>query len=217
MHPIARKIRLFEYLGNDVVLDVGASKGQFAENLRSEIGYKNKIISFEPLCASFRELESKASKDDLWEVCNYALGDIDAEQEINVSENSYSSSFLEILPSHIKAAPYAKFVGKEQVQIKTLDSIFNDICSVGQKIYLKIDTQGFERQVLNGAENSLKNIQCIQMEMSLEQLYQGELRIDETIEIMKEKGYRLISLEPGFSEWKTGRLLQADGIFSHVT
>lgn len=213
VHPVARKKRLFEYLNNDVVLDVGAGKGQFADSIRDELNYKNKIISFEPLSEPFGLLYKKSSNDKLWDAFNFALGNSEEELSINVAKNIYSSSFLEMLPTHLKVAPYAEYVRTEIVKVKTLDAIFSSICDETQSIYLKIDAQGFEHNILEGAEGSLKYIQTIQIEMSLEQLYEDEVLIYDAIPIMDNRGYKLISIEPGLSDWKTGKLIQVDGIF----
>jgi hypothetical protein len=78
---------------------------------------------------------------------------------------------------------------------------------------LKIDTQGFEKQVIDGAANSLKHITGIQLEMSLLELYSGEMLFSEMINYIQDRGFSLYSLENGYVETSTSRLLQVDGIF----
>ena len=181
-----------------------------------DIGYKKKIVSFEPLNAAYALLSKNAKKDKLWEVHHYALGDKEESVKINVAANSMSSSLLEMLPSHIKSAPESEYMGHEDIQVKTLDSIFSIVASQTDTVYLKIDTQGFEEKVLKGAENSLKLIDAIQLEMSLKPLYRDEPLFDEMYRFMYHKGYRLIALESGFTDKKTGELLQFDGIFHRI-
>jgi len=214
-HPLARRKKILDAYNISLVLDVGANIGQYGEQLR-EIGYKKKIVSFEPLNTAYVLLSSCAKKDKLWEVNNYALGDKEELAKINIAANSMSSSLLEMLPSHIKSAPESEYVGQEDIQVKTLDSVFPILASQTDKVYLKIDTQGFEENVLKGAENSLKLIDAIQLEMSLIPLYSDEPLFDEMYHFLYQKGYRLIALETGFTNKKTGELLQFDGIFHRI-
>ena len=212
-HPLARRKQILESYEIDTVLDIGANTGQFAQELRDDIGYSQRLLSFEPLSTAFKLLMKNAKNDPAWEVINCAIGDTEEKREINISGNSYSSSLLNMLPSHIKSAPDSRYVGKEMIDIKTLDSLFGDLCKTAKNIYMKIDTQGFESKVLKGAENSLAHIDTVQMEMSLVLLYDGELLFNEMCVFMGTKGYTLIAIENGFSDPASGQLLQVDGIF----
>ena len=212
-HPLARRRRIIECHGIDTILDVGANSGQFALELRRDLGFSNRILSFEPLSTAFGLLKKNAGDDPAWELYNYAIGDANERREINIAGNSYSSSLLDMLPTHLKYAPKSGYVGTEVVDIKTLDSVFGEVCGSDANIYLKIDTQGFESRVLKGAEKSLPRIDTIQMEMSLVPLYDGELMFNEMCGMMSQKGYSLIALEDAFSDPDSGRLLQVDGIF----
>jgi len=214
-HPLARRNKILQTYGINLVIDVGANVGQYGKQLR-ELGYKGKIISFEPLGSAYKELNDKATIDDLWEVHNYALGNKEETALINIAANSYSSSLLGMLSSHINSAPNSKYVGQEEVQVKTLDAIFPTLSCEADKIYLKIDTQGFEKNVLKGAEGALQSIDTIQLEMSLIPLYENELLFDEMYQHLYQKGYRLVAVEPGFTDEKTGQLLQLDGIFHRM-
>ncbi len=208
-HPLARRKSLLQSYGITVVLDVGANSGQYGRELR-ELGYKGQIISLEPMRSPFESLKVDAESDARWRTFNFALGDKECDATINIAGNSYSSSMLEMLPSHADSAPESKYVGAEQIQIKTLDSLFGSLCPKGEAVLLKSDTQGFEMNVLKGAENSLPF--TIQLEMSLVPLYEGESLIDRLLPLLYGKGYRAVSLEPGFADRKTGQLLQVDAI-----
>lgn len=94
-----------------------------------------------------------------------------------------------------------------------LDSIFQDYYQPGDRAYMKIDVQGYEKHVIEGAEAVLDSIVGVQMEVSLVPLYEEEELIGETIKSMSDKGYILMGLEPGFFDRTTGQLLQADCIF----
>jgi FkbM family methyltransferase len=212
-HPMLRIKKLMAHHQINVVLDIGANAGQFAETLRKELGYAHKIISFEPLSTAFALLQKNAKADPLWDVFNFALGDQEQDSTLNIAGNSYSSSLLAMLPAHSDAAPESVYAGTETIKIKKLDTLFNSLCPSGAKVFIKIDTQGFEENVLKGAAGSLPKIDLIQMEMSLTPLYQGEKLFDELHLLMKNKGFRLVDILPGFSDPVTGQLLQADGVF----
>ncbi len=212
-HPLARRKRLMEAYGINIVLDVGANTGQFARQLRYEMGYPHRIVSFEPLSSAYTELKRAAQGDALWKTCEYALGDSEARTVINVAGNSYSSSLVGMLPTHEGAAPESRYIGQEEIVVKTLDSVFDEFCSKDDKVYLKIDTQGFEHKVLKGAERSLSHIDTVQIEMSLVPLYEDQLLFEGMFRLMADKGYTMVALETGFSDRVSGQLLQVDGIF----
>lgn len=215
-NPLARRKQLFRSYAIDTVLDIGANAGKFAHELRHDIDYRNRILSFEPLSSAFRELQANAAQDPDWEVFNFALGDADEERTINIAGNSYSSSILDMLPSHLKSAPESEYVGKEMIHVRTLDSFFREKCAAGKSLYMKIDAQGYEERVLRGAEKSLACIDTIQTEVSLVPLYEGELLLTEMCTLLANKGYTLVAMENGFSDAASGQLLQVDGIFHRL-
>ena len=209
--------RMYQSLGYhqiDLILDVGANIGQYGKLLR-RLGYKGKIISFEPLSSAYSQLQAVSNQDSLWEVApRTAIGNEDSQITINISANSQSSSVLNILDSHLDAASNSTYVDSEKVKLHRLDTIALDYLKQdADSVFLKIDVQGFEKQVLEGATNILPQIKGIQTEMSLIPLYQGQLLYQETIALLDELGYELYSVIPGFADSKTGRLLQMDGIF----
>lgn len=216
-HPLARRKQLLRSLDIDLVIDVGANSGQFAYQLRHDIDYDGRIVSFEPLSSAFTLLQANARNDPNWSVYNFALGDIEGVNEINIAGNSVSSSLLAMLPSHVQAAPSSAYIDQEAIEVRTLDSVFGGLRASDHNVYMKIDTQGFEANVLRGADNSLMEIDIVQIEMSLVPLYGTELLFDELYKIMADKGYCLVSIEPGFSDRNSGRLLQVDGVFQRFS
>jgi FkbM family methyltransferase len=211
-HALARRRKLLKTFAIDTVLDVGANVGQFALQTRN-IGFTGEIISFEPILSAYEILTRRARRDPKWQTKHCGLGDIDGEQQISIAQNSYSSSFLQMLPTHLTLAPESKYIARELTQVRRLDSIFDEICPAGRNIYLKIDTQGYESKVIAGADRSLKQICCIHLEMSLIPLYQDALLFGDMNQLLDMKGYRLVSLEPGFCDNASGQLLQVDGIY----
>ncbi|MFN8370758.1 MAG: FkbM family methyltransferase [Bacteriovoracaceae bacterium] len=211
-HPLARRMFLINKYKIDLVIDVGANTGQFGTILR-RAGYTKKIVSFEPLSEAFSKLKKNTKTDLQWEVHNYGLGNKSEKVEINVANNSQSSSILSMLDSHINAAPESKYIKKETIKIETLDNIFDEIAKKDNRIYLKVDTQGFEKQVVEGVRKNLNKITGIQLELSLIPLYAGEDPLQKMVTFMDELGFTLMNLEPGFANPESGQLLQVDGIF----
>jgi FkbM family methyltransferase len=211
-YDLERRMKIVNYFNIDTLFDVGANAGQYAINMR-KLGYTNKIISFEPLRSAFEDLKRNSLKDKNWIVNNYALGNQDIKGFINIANNSYSSSILNMLPKHLESAPQSIYIGRERIEIKKLDSILNSFCNKEDCIMIKIDTQGYEKNIIDGAAESLNKIKIIQLEMSIVPLYENEILFDEMIKYLETKGFILFSLENGFSNPTTGQLLQVDGIF----
>ena len=197
----------------NTVFDVGANIGQFGKYLRGA-GYNGRIISFEPLELAWEKLYKESKSDKLWTVCKRtAIGDIHGEIIINVAGNSASSSILNMLEIHKKAAPISEYVGREKVELNRLDTLAQEYILNDSNIFVKIDTQGYEDKVLIGAEDIMNNVAGIQIELSLIPLYEGQCLYDEMIEKLKNLGFKLWGLTPAFIDPANGRLLQIDATF----
>jgi FkbM family methyltransferase len=211
------KLQLVEQLQShrvDVVFDIGANSGFFVTGLR-KADYKGRIVSFEPLSEPFSLLESRSSKDRLWDCKRCAIGDVDGTISINVAGNAgESSSILPMLQSHQDAYPPANYIGTEDVPIYRLDSVAPEFLRPNDVTFLKIDVQGFEKQVLTGGQSTLNN-GCVgmQLELSIVPLYEGSMLIREALDLAYSMGFTLTGLLPGFMDTRNGRMLQADGIF----
>lgn len=207
-----RLARLLRTHRIDVVLDVGANIGQYAVGIR-RAGFTGRIVSFEPLPQAFTELSRRRAADPSWSAVGLALGRQRGQVQLNVAGNSTSSSVLPMLARHVTAAPGSAYTTVCTVPIETLDAVFAQYVSPHERCLLKIDTQGFEHEVLAGATQSLDNILGLQLEMSLEPLYEGQVLFQKMLEWVYERGFTLAALEPGFSDETTGQLLQMDGVF----
>jgi FkbM family methyltransferase len=198
----------------DVILDIGANTGQFAQGLRAA-GYQGHMISFEPLSDAHATLAAAADSDPLWDVAERcAVGADDGWAEINIAGNSYSSSLLPMLDLHRKAAPESVYSGTEPCRVITLDSYIDQTFSDPTTLFgLKIDTQGYEAQVLAGLRRNHDRVKVIVCEMSLAPLYADGPSMSELCHLMAELDYRCIALGPGFEDPRTGELLRVDGIF----
>jgi FkbM family methyltransferase len=197
------------------VIDVGANVGQFGEALRKN-GYIGKIISIEPVRDSHRLLLEKAKSDKEWIVLPpMAIGDISRNVTINKSNNSQSSSILNFAPSHFKAAPDVVMVGTETVVCKKLDDLWSDIAPyIKGGLMLKLDVQGYEKRVLEGARCTLDKIDIIQLEVSTVPMYEGE---DDWIVLsqnLKDIGFKLVDAAPVVIGKDDGKVMQWDMVFS---
>lgn len=198
----------------DVVIDAGANSGQYATGLR-QADFDGRIISFEPLSKPFVRLARNSSADPKWDCRQCALGDVDGTITMNVAGNAgASSSILPMLQSHRDAFPQANYVGVEDVAIRTLDRVAPEFLRQSDAAFLKIDVQGFEKQVIAGGASTI-NDRCvgIQLELSFVALYEGGLLIQEALDLVDSLGFALAGLAPGFVDVRNGRMLQADGVF----
>lgn len=206
-------LKTLDYFNIDTVLDIGANKGQFAEKL-IKFGYSKKIISFEPMQMAFDILKKKTEKYDNWIVNErVGFGNKVEERILNISINSVSSSILKLNKKHIIQEPTAKFFKKEKIKLTTLNSLLNDKKFKKKKIFIKIDTQGYEKNIILGASRVLKKIKGVMLEASILPLYRNENNFTKMIQFMKKKGFYVWAIERGFSNKSSGRVLQLDIIF----
>ena len=212
--PAYQIVKALEVHKINIVFDIGANTGQFASELREQ-GYTGKIISFEPLSQAYKTLVKHASDDINWIVHSRTAVGATMEDciSINVAGNSVSSSILPMLETHINAVPDSQYIHTEQVSLITLDSILEQYTDLSDNFFIKIDTQGYEWAVLDGAPQALKKCKGVLTELSLVPLYEGQKLWIECIERLKNLDIKLYSIQPGFTEPKTGKTLQVDGIF----
>lgn len=197
----------------DLIFDIGANEGQFS-NIIYKLGYKGRIVSFEPLTSAHSILIRKSKKYSKWEVAERcAIGEEDGEITIHISKNTLSSSVLDILEEHTSAAPGSVYTGEEKVKVYKLDTIGKNFVKDSENIFLKIDTQGFEEKILNGAENFLKNVKGLLVETSLVKLYERQALFPKIMQMITDKGFELWGIEPAFVNKQSGRILQIDAVF----
>lgn len=209
---LANRIKLMNFYGINLVFDIGANKGQYAKEI-IEAGYKGRIVSFEPLSLAFASLKEFSAKYSGWEAEKLAIGDRNGMTDINISENLYSSSILNITSISTINAPASRYVGKESVKITTVDTILDKYKTASDTLFVKLDVQGYEKIVLDGAKTSMNKITGFQLELSLYELYEDSSLYTDLINYLDGFGFTLMFLEPGFLDPVSGKLLQMDGIF----
>ena len=195
----------------NVVLDVGANIGQFARWIRNA-GYAGNIVSFEPLSDAHQKLSQMAKRDSRWIVApRMALGSVSGRIEIHVARNGVSSSILPMLAAHKDAAPDSTYVEAQSVVLNRLDDVYS--ISQEDRLLLKVDVQGYERAVLDGAACLLRNCRAVIIEMSLVPLYEGQSLAMELWAHLMRVGFQACYFNPGFRDPRSGRMLQMDGVF----
>ena len=190
--------RLFDRLAINVVLDVGAGGGDFGRWLRRN-GYAGRIASFEPVYDSFQRLAGHSAADPGWEAFELALGSEDGSAEINVSELRVFSSFLERSRySADEIGESAAVVRTETVPVRRLDGLaeraFGGVAE--PRVYLKMDTQGWDLEVLAGASGCAEAIVAFQSEVAVHRLYEGMPALQDSLARFEELGFGISGLFP---------------------
>lgn len=207
-----KRQRLLEALSVTLFLDVGAYVGHYARGVRRH-GFAGKIVSFEPILEAFELLQDATADDPQWSCHNVALGNEDATATINVSHNLVSSSLFEVTRASTEAHQATAIAEQQTVRIVKLDSLRSTLLTPRDRVYLKIDVQGFEKQVLAGAAETLAQVAAIEVELSLVELYLNQTLMPEMLAALAALNFRPVWFERGFKDPKSGHLLQMDGIF----
>jgi FkbM family methyltransferase len=205
---------LLDKLDVNVVLDVGANRGQYGQALRQS-GYRGRIVSFEPVPHAADGLEKAASGDPEWLVRRCALGDADATMDIHVGEGQGRLSSL---------LPASEF-GKEwnpridahttvPVDVRRLDGLIDEVLDgVEQpRIYLKLDTQGYDLRAFAGAGDRVADLVAMQSEVSLVPLYEGMPHFTDQLRTYEQAGFELTGMFPVVRDQKTLRVIEFDAM-----
>jgi len=207
---------LIQILGSyelSTVVDIGANEGQFGRGIR-EAGFAGQIVSLEPLGDPFRRLSTEASNDPAWSALNVALATKSGEHVMTVASNlGMSSSFLEMTDLHKVHAPGSVDDGTEVV--RTIDwTELADALPDGP-IFLKLDLQGYEGQVLRDPASLavIDRAGGVLIELSCAELYKGAWTPGECISFMESQGFEIYSLSPEWFDRNTLRLLQFNAVF----
>jgi len=177
----------------DTVIDVGANAGQFHDFLRNEVEFSGRIHSVEPLSALVREMQARQIQDHEWVIHHMALGAESGERDINVMTSSTFTSFLEPrqdLTDKLKAAN--SVTRQERVRVGRLDDFVKQVGSVDlRRTFLKMDTQGFDLEVVRGGIRSLAEIAVVQSEVSVRPVYEGMPDLTTSICTFQELGFQI--------------------------
>jgi FkbM family methyltransferase len=198
-------------LGLDIVVDIGANRGQFALCVRRHYP-QAQIISFEPLrkpAATWRKVFAGDTRAQLF---NKAIAPAAGSAAMHVARWDVSSSLLPIGQGQQENFPFTDEARQEQVELAPLSAcIARD--SLAGTCMLKMDVQGFELTALQGCEDLLGHFRYVYVESSFVELYVGQALADDVISFLQDRGFTLAcvaNLELGRSR----RPIQADFLFS---
>ncbi len=191
--------KFFSHYQIDCVFDVGANAGQYAEILRKKVGYKGLIVSFEPIPIMAALLRKKSARDPNWIVMECALDSQAGRANFNIMSSSQFSSLG--TPSHEdtkKLQPQNKVSEIVSVEKKTLSDVYRELQGKYKfsRPFLKMDTQGFDIQVVRGGYDVIDNFIGLQSELSVKKLYTEGVYFHEALEFYRSMGFELTALFP---------------------
>ena len=183
-------------LAVDCVVDVGGHWGEYGKRLRNA-GFQGRIVSFEPVLDNVKRLEDVARRDPDWEVRHAALGRTSGRLRLNVTSDTQFSSFREPLATTLLDMPHAAVESRYEVVVHRLDDVFDDcLPRPDSRVFLKLDTQGWDLEVLAGAAASLERVVGLQSEISIRPIYEGMPGYLEALTAMQGLGFDLTGLFP---------------------
>jgi FkbM family methyltransferase len=188
---------LFRSLEIDCVIDVCANRGQYRDVLRDEVGYDGHVVSFEPIPENAAMLKQRGARDPKWIVYQYALGAQAGTQPFNVMKHDVFSSFLVPDNSHTQQFDAFNAVARvEQVSVHRLDAMIDEIAerTGARNFFLKLDTQGFDLEVIKGAEGCLPRVRGIQSEIAVKPIYKHMPDYLASMQTFEQKGFDVTGL-----------------------
>jgi FkbM family methyltransferase len=199
-------------LGVNCVLDVGANVGQFGRRLR-RAGYTGRIVSFEPVARLAAELRRSADADPDWHVMQCALGDTDTRSEINVVPGSMSS----LLPASDFGRQWSRRLRDmrpETIRVRRLDGVYDEAVAglESPRVYLKMDTQGYDLQAFAGAGARIAEVLGMQSEVACVPIYDGMARLPQQIAVYEDAGFEITGMFPVTRDPKTLRVIEFDTV-----
>jgi FkbM family methyltransferase len=190
---------LFGRLDIQCVLDVGANRGQYYRFLRDAVGYRGLVISFEPVAQNIAWLREQVRTEPSWVIHGYALGSEDRRMGINVMKTDRLSSFLS--PDHSQVPIFDDHnvvQRREEVQVRRLDSVIGELRDEHRlhNVYLKLDTQGFDLEVIRGAQATLPAVRALQTELSVRPIYQNAPPYREMLDVLTARQFAITAMVP---------------------
>lgn len=182
---------LLDFVGCDCVFDVGAHEGQYACFLRNHVGYTGPIFSFEPVREHFDKLSENSRTDPQWNVFRCALGAVEGTSTIHVIGGTSPKSSLRSAPSDAQTEDAASLrVETETVPVRTVDDILAEAdVPPFSSIFLKMDTWGCDREILQGVSRSLSRIAALQSEVSCKPTARNMNLWLESLESFENRGF----------------------------
>lgn len=194
------------------VIDVGANVGQFSI-AASRMFDGCDIYAFEPLPSAASAYRKNLRTYGAASLREIAVSNRAGRSVLNVNRHSHSSSLLELGSLHQRSFPRAKVVGTIEVETDTLDAALAGI-ELRCPILLKVDVQGAEARVIGGAAQTLRAVDHVLLECSLEPMYEDEPTFEEIQRLMQASGFRLVGKVGWLKQPRTRKVLQIDALFA---
>jgi FkbM family methyltransferase len=193
---------------------VGANGGQFGRLLRS-VGYTGRIVSYEPVSTNLDRLRETTASDPHWLVEDFALGAADSTAEIHVSAGPGKLSSL--LPSnHFGRERFVNLRDEasttETIEVRRLDAVLDRVIADldRPRIFLKLDTQGYDLLVLAGAGDRLQDVVALQSEVSCIPIYDGMPHMTEQIAAYEQAGFTIVGMYPVSRDTRSLAVIELD-------
>jgi len=199
VHERVHLRRLFAYLGVDCVFDVGANRGQYAKMLRDCVGYRGSIVSYEPIPELAAELLMLSATDSSWHIAELALDREAGPAIFHVTADSQFSSLHR--PAIDQPAIFAagNSVAREVTVMRATAGVelpkWRDRLGFTRP-FLKMDTQGNDFAVVEGAGDSLGEFVGLQSELAIHKLYDGAVDFATCIAAFTARGFELSAFVP---------------------
>lgn len=208
---MARRQRIIDAEGCDLLLDIGANRGQTGLHYRDG-GFRGRIVSVEPDSAAYARLAARAASDPLWSTVRAAVGAEPGWQTLNVSDESQFNSLLPLADVTLNNSTRAAYVRTEEVPVRTIDEILRE-CGPCAGLVLKLDVQGYEREALRGASEALAAARLLDIELCPVELYAGQALMLELMHLVDEAGFRLVWMEDTYNDLERGHVLAFNGLY----
>ena len=206
-HP-ARRQKAMQHRGITHAFDIGANAGQYGGWLRAS-GFSGYIVSLEPLPDAHERLADAAAGDPKWSTIQAAAGAATGQATINRANDSVTSSMLDPTNELTSRIPSAEIAERLEVEVTTVDAVWRQHGAPTASL-LKIDVQGFEHQVLDGAVEAMQSVSLVEIEMGLTGLYDGGSSIYDLLPRLRDAGFSVISIDSGYVDRNTGQVLDID-------
>lgn len=193
------------------VIDVGANTGQFAMVAR-RLFPEAQIHAFEPLPDCLSQMTQLFRNDDRFHAHGCALGEREGAITFHRSDFSPSSSVLDMDDAHRRLFPHSAHSKDATVPMRRLDDVLAGE-RLEQDLFLKLDVQGYEDRVLDGAEHILRQTRVVQTEVLFERLYQGQAQFADVYDRLTRAGFSFQGNWDQVTSPEDGRILWADAIF----
>ena len=211
-HASSRQAVLARH-GVDVLLDVGANAGQYADELLAG-GFTGRVVSVEPLDEPYALLSVAIAREPRWTAVQVALAAAPGTVSMHVTTDTRCSSVL--VPAAITALPGGSQVASATVPSRTLDDLCDAHVGAADHLAVKLDCQGYEREVLAGGAVTLVRARVLEVEMALVATYVGAPLIADLLPELTGHGFSVVSIEPGHRDRTTGQVYDVDVLLERL-